>query len=124
MQLEDRTVDCSHILGHDQSHQVLFQLLQLVVVGALIVRQAWDAIVQLVGVGVGCIVDQHHAAQLPVQYPQVLHVDVLGGLVAVLPVHAVVDVLVVGVQVVDHHISVARVAGSEDYDFEMLRKVS
>ena len=81
------------------------------------------AVVELVGVGVGGIVNKHHIFEVPVYYSQIFYVHALGAEVAVLAEESVMDPLVFGVQVIDYYIGVACVAGGEDDDLEIFAEV-
>jgi hypothetical protein len=107
MQFEGVAVDCADVLHCHHLHQVVLQGLQLEICLAVVVGQDWDAVVALGGVGVGRVVDQYHFVHGTVYYTQIFAVHAFGGLVAMLAEEAVVDVLVVGVDVVQHNVGVA-----------------
>ena len=85
MQLEDILVELPHILTLGHPFQILLQLHQLVVLPT-IVRQNRNPVLQLEDVRIGSVVDQRHTTQIPVHNPQILRVDILMDLDAVLPI--------------------------------------
>jgi hypothetical protein len=119
LELELGLVEGPHVGQVLELCQVAGQVQQLLVLLALVVGDDRDAVVHLEVVGVHCVVDQHHAAQRPLYHSQVLDVQAHLGLEAVLPVEPVRDHLASGVQVVDHLIRVAAVAGREDDNLEL-----
>lgn len=121
VKFERFAVDFPHVLGEQHALDVGLQRPQLVIVLALVVGDDGDGVVDLEGVGIGCVVDQQQLRQVPVYHSQILHVDAVVGDVAVLTVQSMVDELVVGVEVVQDDVGIARVACREDDHFEVLR---
>lgn len=68
MQLEGLSIERPHVLDQQHALQVVLQRLQLEVRTAVIVGKNGDAVVQLSRVGVGCVVDQHHAVHVAVDH--------------------------------------------------------
>lgn len=97
LQLECFFVQGSHVFVEKHRLDVLLQHLQLEVLFSMVVWDYRDSVVQLVDVGVGRVVHQHHLRKVPVHYPQILHVHSLWGLHAVLPEQSVVHKLLLGV---------------------------
>ena len=123
MKLECIYIYLPHIFHTCQFIQILFQGRQLKVTFARVVRQNWNAIIDLIGVGVGCIVNQHHLTQGTVYYAEVFDVGPICHQIARLPKYAMVDVLMLGVQVVQNGIGIARLAGGKHHDLEIGRQV-
>lgn len=119
MQLEGLPIETPHILHQQHALQVVLQRPQLKISLTVVVRQNGDAVVQLSCVGVSSIVHQYHFGHVAINYPQVLAVHALGGLVAMLAEQPVVNVAVLGVEVVEDNVGIATVTGSEDDDFEV-----
>lgn len=109
----------SHILALDQGVEIIFKHLNLVIGGSLEVRQNWNTILGLKSIGVGCVVNQNHILEVSVDDAQVLYILTFGRQIAVLSVKSVLDVLLLGVEIVDHHIGVALMAGCEYHKFEL-----
>jgi hypothetical protein len=112
LEFEQLPVDLPHVLGREYLLQVGAQVLQLEVVLALRVRDDRDPVLRLEVVRVHRVVHQHQLAQLPVYYPQVLYVVPVRE-VATFPVQPVLDVFVLGVELVDDLVRVACEAGRE-----------
>lgn len=106
VELESFAVQGANVGGQQVLVDELFEGFEFEVLGAVVIRQNGDAVVELERVRVGCVVDQGHVFQVPAQHPQVFDIHAFGGLVAVFPVQSVFDVLVVGVEVVKHHVRV------------------
>ena len=95
---------------------------QLLVIPVVVVWDDRDAVLELVQVGIGSVIDQQHILHLPIlQHSQVLDIDALLGLPALASEESVADVLVLRVEVVEDHIGVAFVTGREDNDLAHLR---
>lgn len=123
MELEDLAVIIPHVLHQDHVHDVLLQGLQLEIGPAVVVGQNGDPVLGLGCVGVGCVVHQNHVAEVSVDHSQILGVHALRCLVAVLAEESVLDVLVVGIEVVEDHVGIAGVAGSEDNHLKVFAQV-
>ena len=123
MELEGLTVQLADIWQHHQIEKVMLQHFELKVRLAVVIGQDRDAVVWLGSVGVGCVVNESHLTQLPVQNPQIFTVHAFRGLVAMLPEQPMVDVKVIGVEVVQNHIRIARVTGCEDDDLEVFAQI-
>ena len=72
------------------------------------------------GVAVGCVVHEHHVREVSIENTQVLYVHSLGCGITVLAIEAMLDILTIGIEMVQDYISVAAVASSEDYNLEVL----
>ena len=96
-------------------------MFQLVIVLSLVVGYYWNSILYLEVVGIGSVIHQHYLTQTPIaQHSQILNIHSLLSMPTVVSVQTVGYHLRFGVQIVDHHVSVTGVAGSEDDDFEPL----
>lgn len=103
--------------------QVILKSLELVVVLALIVWNYGDSVLDLESVGVGRVVHQHHLIGRPIDHPQILNIRALRGCKTVLPEQSVMNVFVLGVQVVQYHVGVARVTRCKHDHFKIFRKI-
>lgn len=115
MELKILLVELTHILALGHLLEVLLQLDELAVLPR-VVGQDGDAVFELEDVGVGSIVHQHHTAQIPIYYSQILRIDILMNLYTIFTVEPVLDILPLRVQLVKHDVSVGLVAGSEGDD--------
>lgn len=121
--LEVPAVEFPHVLAVLQLQKVPQQVLQLVVVLAFVVRDYGNAVLQLKEVGIGCIIDQHHIAEVPVgDDSQILNVGSRLCLPAVLSVETVTHILTAGIKVVHYDVGVAWVTRCKHDHLELLRK--
>jgi hypothetical protein len=70
------------------------------------------------------IVDEQQIGKLPIDDPQILNVETLLGLMAVVPRKSVGNELRLGIEVIDDGIGVVGVAGGEDHDLKVLAELS
>ena len=89
-QVEGLPVELQHVWDFEQAPQVLFQHHEFEVVVAVVVGDDRDAIVQLMDVGVGRVVDEDHLAHLAIDHSQIFDMHSFT-LVAVLAKQAVMD---------------------------------
>lgn len=115
MQFEDILVELPDVLALGHPLQILLQLHQLVVLPTII-GQNGNPVLQLEDVRIRRIVDQRHTTQIPIHNPQILRIDVLMDLDAVLPIQPMLDELSVWVDLVKHHIRVGFMACCEGND--------
>jgi len=84
----------------------------------VVVGKNWDAVLELVGIWVGCVIDKNHVFEVPVDDAKVFDVHSLWAEIAVFPVEAMMYPLAVWVKIIDNYICIAWVAGSEENDFK------
>ena len=109
------------VLNRLDLYEELSKLPELSIRLVAVVRQNRDSVIQIVPVGVEGVINNHQIRNLPVgEYPQVLDVDALRGLHAMLSEQAIGDILVFGVQQVQDNVRVRRMGGSENHYLEML----
>lgn len=119
MELERLPVDLAHVFGEQHAFNVALQSTQLVIVFALVIWDYRDSVVQLVGVRVSSVVNQENLGQISIHHPQIFDVDALRSEHTIFPEKSMMDVLVVGVQIVQNYVGIARVACCENYYLEV-----
>ena len=91
VQLKSFPVLLPHIPTKQQRLQIALQEPEFVVFFPTVVGDDRNPIIPLKLVGVGEVVHQHHILQSPVQNPQVLHVEIVLQVDAILPVESVLN---------------------------------
>ncbi len=66
-----------------------------------------DCVVELESVGVGCVVNKDHLGHLTVYYSEVFHIHALGSYIAVLSEESMVNVLGLGIEMVQNDVGIA-----------------
>lgn len=103
---------------------ILYQVNQFVVLFVVVERNNRYTVLQLEVVRVGSVVDQKNCLEVTVfQDTQVLYVDALLRLPAMVAEQPVRNVLLIRVEVVQHHISIALVTCRKHYDLAELRQL-
>ena len=74
---------------------------------------------ELKAVGISSIIDQDHLRHLPVDNPEILHIGPVWDQKAILPEQTVVDKHFGWVKVIQDHIGITGVTGSENDDFTL-----
>ena len=101
--------------------QVVDQVLELAVLLVLLERRDGNPVVQLRPERVHRVVHDDQVLQVPVpENPQVLYVHLVVRLDAAVSVESVLDVLLLGVDVVEDHVRVPLVGGGEADDLEVI----
>ncbi len=122
-QSKSLTVDSPHITRRQVTVHKLLQGFQLIVLRSVVIRENGNTIVQLEGVRVSSIIHQYHIFHISPQNSQILNVHPLWGLITVLSVQSVFNEFVIRVQVIKHHIGVARVRCSEHNHLKVFSQV-
>mgnify|MGYP007086712917 CR=1 FL=1 len=107
-------------------HQILYivdQVKQLLIILIVVVRNDRNTVLQLIKIGVSCVIDEQHILQSPVlQYSQILYVNTLLSLPTVRTEQSVTHKFSLWIKVVQNHISVALMTSCEYYNLAHLRK--
>lgn len=74
------------------------------------------SVVQLVGIGVGRIIDKQHILHISAQNSEILDEVALVREMAMLPIETVMDEIPLGVEIVQYLVGIAGLAGGEDDD--------
>lgn len=122
VELKGIPVNLPDILNPDHAFEIPLQRLQFKVIPALVVRHNRNSIIQLEGIRICCVIDQHHIIQISVDDPQILDIHAFGSRATVLAVETMLDVLVFRVEVVQHHISIAAVTRRKHNYLEVTRQ--
>ena len=124
MEFERFLIEGLHVLVL-HPHEIFLQADKLIVLLVVVVGHDRDSVWDLVAEGVGCVVyDGDVLEGSALEYAHVLNIDSLGGLNTVVSEEPVVNVLPIGIQIIQHDICVASVRGRE-YDYlEVLAQVN
>ena len=117
------SVQVPDVLPFHQFPQVSQKTLQLCVLRVPEVRKDGNCILYVEDVGVGGVIHYHHVTQLSIDFPNIFHEVVLfEG--AVLPIQAMRNQLFLGIEEIQHCISISTVSSCEYHNLCDLRKLS
>ena len=89
----------------------------------MIIRKNWNTVIELVGIGVSCIIDQNHVLQISIDDSKIFDVHALWTQIAMLSKQPVVDPFPIRIQIIYDNICVAGMTCCETYDLKMFAEV-
>jgi hypothetical protein len=97
---------------------------ELLVILVLVEGDDWDPVLELVEVGVGCVVDQQQVLEMPVlDHSEIFDVDSLFSLPALRAKEAMTHEFPLRIEIIQNNIGVAFVTRREDHNFALLREL-
>lgn len=98
----------------------MFQRLELIINFSLVEGQNGYPIFDLQAVGIGCVIYKNNIGELSVDDSEILYIYAFSSLETVLSKEAMSNEFILRIQVVQHYIGIAGVAGCENHNFEFL----